>query len=79
LEYPLAARRMREQGEARVRVLVDVQGLPQQLQLVLSSGSTRLDEAALQAARRARFKPYTENGTALPFWVVMPLVFELEK
>lgn len=79
LEYPLAARRMREQGEARVRVLVDVHGLPQQLQLLKSSGSGRLDEAALKAACAARFKPYMENGIALPFWVVMPLVFELEK
>ena len=30
------------------------------------------------AARATRFRPYTENGVAMPFRVVMPLIFELE-
>jgi protein TonB len=59
-----------------VRVLVDVRGLPQELHVVRSSGYARLDEAALATVRGTRFKPYTENGVALAFWVVMPLVFE---
>jgi protein TonB len=78
LNYPAASRRLREEGAVHVRVLVDPRGTPQQLQLVRSSGSTRLDEAALATVRATRFKPYTENGVALPFWVVMPLIFELE-
>lgn len=78
LQYPPASRRMQEQGEVRVRVLVDAAGLPQQTQLLQSSGHPRLDEAALATVRATRFKPYAENGTPLPFWVVMPLVFELE-
>jgi protein TonB len=78
LSYPLASRRLREEGAVQVRVLVDARGAPQQMQLVRSSGSARLDEAALATVRATRFKPYTENGVALPFWVVMPLIFELE-
>lgn len=78
LEYPLASRRLQEQGRVDVRLLVDARGLPQQAQVTRSSGHARLDEAALAAVRATRFKPYTENGMPQPFWVVMPLVFELE-
>lgn len=77
-EYPPPSRRLNEQGQVLVRVLVDAQGLPQQLSLLRSSNHPRLDDAALAAVRRARFKPYTENGAALPFWVVVPLLFEIE-
>lgn len=78
LHYPAGSRRAREQGQVHVRVLVDARGTPQQTVLIRSSGHPRLDEAALDTVRSTRFKPYTENGMPLPFWVVMPLVFELE-
>jgi protein TonB len=77
LNYPLASRRLREAGRVDVRVLVDARGLPGAMQLQHSSGFERLDEEALAAVRATRFKPYTENGIAQPFWVVMPLAFEL--
>ena len=78
LEYPLAARRAREEGRVHVRVLVDVEGRPAQTQVVHTSGYPRLDAAALATVLATRFRPYTENGVPMPFWVVMPLVFELE-
>lgn len=61
-----------------MRVLVDAEGQPRQMVLVKSSGYQRLDDAALATVRATRFKPYTENGVPQPFWVVMPLVFELQ-
>ena len=73
-----AKKYLQEQGRVDVRLLVDARGLPQQAQVARSSGHARLDEAALAAVRATRFKPYTENGMPQPFWVVMPLVFELE-
>lgn len=78
LDYPLASRRAQEQGQVHVRVLVDARGAPQQMSVIRSSDFARLDESALATVRATRFKPYTENGTPLPFWVVMPLVFELQ-
>ena len=77
LEYPLASRRLGEAGQVNVRVHVDARGLPRETLVLRSSGSQRLDAAALATVRATRFKPYTEDGVALPFWVVMPLVFEL--
>ncbi|NML16323.1 energy transducer TonB [Azohydromonas caseinilytica] len=79
LNYPPAARRAGESGRVNVRVLVDAQGLPQQMQIARSSGFPRLDEAALATVRATRFKPYMENGQPHAFWVLMPLIFELEE
>ena len=38
-----------------------------------------LDEAAVAAVKKARFKPYTENGQATAGWALIPIDFELEK
>ena len=78
LSYPLAARRLREQGQVLVRVRVDETGRPAQAVLQQSSGSRTLDEAALAAVAATRFKPHREGGVPRPFWVVMPLVFSLD-
>jgi periplasmic protein TonB len=78
LSYPLAARRQREQGLVQVRVRVDEQGRPARFAIERSSGHPALDDAALQTVRATRFQPYRENGVAMPFWVVMPLLFELD-
>ncbi len=78
LHYPAAARRAHEEGRVDVRVLVDATGAPLDIDLLRSSGYPRLDESALATVRATRFHPYTENGVAMPFRVVMPLVFELE-
>lgn len=79
LHYPPAARRAGESGKVSVRVLVDARGLPQQMQVTRSSGFARLDESALATVRATRFKPYMENGQPQAFWVLMPLIFELEE
>jgi periplasmic protein TonB len=78
LAYPLPSRRAREEGRVEVQVLVDAAGAPRQAVLLRSSGHDRLDEAALAAVRAARFKPYTEDGIARAFRVVVPLIFELD-
>lgn len=77
LNYPALSRRLQEQGRVDVRVLVDAQGLPRETQVARSSGYPRLDESALATARATRFVPYMQNGVPMPFWVVMPMIFEL--
>ena len=78
LLYPRTARRLREEGLVQVRVRVDEQGRPERYVIVRSSGHAQLDEAALETVRATRFRPYAENGVAQPFWVVMPLLFEIQ-
>lgn len=76
--YPRLSRRLNESGLVVVRVFVDVDGLPRTVQVVQSSGYARLDEAALEGVRRARFRPYAENGRPTAGWARIPIPFELE-
>lgn len=78
LVYPPASRRAQEDGRVHVRVLVGVDGSPRDIEIIRSSGHPRLDESAVATVRATRFRPYTENGVAMAFRVVMPLVFELD-
>ncbi len=78
-EYPRASRRLGESGRVTVRVLIDEAGVPRTVQLARSSGHSRLDEAALQAVQKARFKPYVDNGLPTAGWALIPLVFDLEQ
>jgi protein TonB len=79
LEYPRLSLRRGESGRVLVRVYIDTAGLPRTVQVSTSSGFARLDDAAVAAVRKARFKPYTENGQAIAGWALIPLKFELER
>ena len=76
LVYPRLSERNGERGRVLVRVWIDTAGLPQNVQVARSSGFTRLDEAAIAAVRKARFKPYTENGVPTAGWAIVPANFE---
>jgi protein TonB len=80
VEYPRLAKRNGETGLVVVRASVDASGgTPRAVLIGQSSGHPRLDEAALAAVRKARFKPYTENGQPVDGWALIPIHFELEK
>ena len=79
LQYPRLSQRNNETGRVLIRVYIDEAGLARTVQVNRSSGHPRLDEAALAAVQKARFKPYTENGVAVAGWAYIPLDFELEK
>ena len=66
--YPAVARRMDEQGLAVVRVCVDAVGrLDGMPRVEASSGSRRLDAAAIAWAREAlQFTPAQRDGVAVP-------------
>ncbi|HUH59824.1 MAG TPA: energy transducer TonB [Candidimonas sp.] len=76
-QYPRASERRGEQGRVVVRVLISAQGTVLNVSVQSSSGYSRLDEAALKAARTARFKPYTENGHAYQAMADIPFDFVL--
>ncbi|KQP11958.1 energy transducer TonB [Pseudorhodoferax sp. Leaf267] len=62
-----------------LRLLVDAQGRTQRLAVFQSSGIAELDEAALHAARDARFAPYMKDGVAEAVTLVLPMHFPLRK
>jgi protein TonB len=77
--YPPASRRLREEGEVLVRVLIDAEGRPREIDVLRSSGHTRLDEAAIEAVRAALFRPYVAEGRARAAYVRVPVEFALRR
>lgn len=75
--YPPASRRVREEGEVLLKVLVSAEGRSQQIHIAKSSGHVRLDDAARSAVRRWRFTPAQQAGQAVIAWVLVPLTFSL--
>jgi len=76
-EYPPLSRRLREEGKVILRVLVNEQGLPAEVQLKNSSGFKRLDSVALDTVKHWRFVPARRGSEPIAAWVLVPLSFTL--
>jgi protein TonB len=77
-EYPLLARRNGEQGTVTLKVLVARDGSPVSISVERTSGSERLDRAALDTVKTWRFIPAREGSEPVEAWVLVPIVFRLE-
>ncbi len=75
--YPSVSRRMGEEGVVEFRVTVNTSGRAEKVDILKSSGYSRLDDAARSALMRAVFKPYIENGRAITVSTVGSLAFRL--
>ncbi|BAN22800.1 outer membrane transport energization protein TonB [Caballeronia insecticola] len=76
-DYPTMAKRRGETGTATVRLTVGLSGKIENVTLQKSSGSSRLDDAALEAVRGSACSPYKENGEAIRATATVPFVFSL--
>lgn len=76
--YPVLSRRMGEEGKVMLRVHVEPDGRPSQVELRSSSGFPRLDDAALRAVRGWRFVPARRGDEAVAAWVLVPINFTLK-
>jgi protein TonB len=77
--YPKLARRLQEEGRVVVAFSVDAQGRLVDVHVKQSSGSERLDEAALQAVRDAApFPPFPEGVQRAQWSFNLPLSFSLD-
>lgn len=56
-------------------VRIDAYGAPRDLRTVRSSGSSELDFAAREAARKSRYAPHLRNGAPIAFWALIPYEF----
>lgn len=75
--YPSISKRLGETGVVVFRVLISEKGHAEQVVVQKSSGSTNLDEAGRQAVLRSLYKPYLEDGKAVPVFVNVPINFTL--
>jgi protein TonB len=78
--YPRLSQRNAESGLVMVRAYVGATGgAPHSVHVEKSSGHARLDQAALAAVQKSRFKAYAEKGQPVEGWALVPIRFELEK
>lgn len=76
--YPASARRAEIEGVTTVRACVGPDGrVAGDPTVTNSSGTASLDEAAVKWARRARFSPGTEDGTAVQMCFQFNVRFKL--
>jgi protein TonB len=73
--YPPESRRSGEEGLVVLRVLINETGAVARIEIEQSSGHSRLDVAAWQAVKRARFRPYLENGVPRMALATIPIEF----
>lgn len=77
--YPLASRRLREQGLVMVKLCVNEQGVVLEAGISKSSGFHGLDQSALTTLAQWRFAPVTANYTRLSSQCFQtPVQFTLE-
>lgn len=76
--YPPLSKRLGEEGKVILRVAVNPQGAADGVEIKTSSGSQRLDDAALNTVRTWKFIPAKRGDVAVPSWVLVPIIFKLE-
>ncbi len=77
--YPIRAFREQAQGTVVVRAQVLPTGESGAIELQESSGFELLDEAAIKAIEKWRFKPATQDGEPISQWVSIPITFRLSE
>jgi periplasmic protein TonB len=75
--YPAMSKRLQEQGKVIVRVMIGVDGQPQNASVRRSSGFERLDRAAVEYVMKCRYVPGKVAGVAQAMWYDAPVNFEL--
>jgi len=77
-DYPLESIRSMEQGIVGVRILIKEDGVPGEVEVLVSSGFPRLDEAARSMIlRRWRYRPATQNGVPIASWSPTNVAFQI--
>jgi protein TonB len=77
--YPEQARRRGREGTVLVEADVDERGVPAAVRVLRSSGFGILDDAAVEAVGKWRFRPARSTGKTMPGRVVVPIEFRLKK
>ncbi len=75
--YPELPLRAGIEGTTVVKALVDTDGSIMEVKILKSSGNDMLDQAALAAAKRARFTPAKQRDRFVRVWISIPVKFHL--
>jgi protein TonB len=76
--YPRDSVRLGQTGSVLVKAFIEADGTPTQVHVERSSGSERLDTAAVAAVTCFKFVPGKVKGTPTPMWFHIPIRFEVK-
>lgn len=77
-EYPAEAKANGIEGKVTLGLRVEIDGTVSGPKVKTSSGSSLLDQAALTAAGKYRFKPALQDGKPVAVWVSFTVTFVLD-
>ena len=77
-DYPKGARQRGEQGDVVLEIRVNVEGAVDDVQVAVSSGFAELDEAAVRAAKAAKFSPARSGHDPVASTARLKLSFKLK-
>ena len=67
------------EGKVILKVLVDLDGEPEEISLEKSSGHEELDRSAIAAVKTWAFNAGVKNGSPSPGYVLVPIEFTLAR
>jgi TonB family protein len=76
--YPKEAEDKGITGKVIIRALIDKNGDPIQVKVGKSSGYEMLDESAVAAAKKNKYKPAVKDGKPVAVWVSYTVKFKLD-
>jgi protein TonB len=79
LVYPALARQQRAEGIVELSVLIDEKGNVIEARLVKGAPGIGLNQAAIEHAKRKRYRPATKDGVPVKLWMSLLVKFELPR
>ncbi len=77
-KYPKVAQEAGIKGTVYVQAFVDKKGRVQKVNVLEGGGITGLNEAAVEAIKKTRFKPAKQRERPVGVWITFPVVFKLK-
>ncbi len=77
--YPQKAKDAKIEGLILISVLVNEKGIVEETAVVKSIPNTKLDEAAIDAIKKTKFRPAQIEGKIQRVWINIPIHFRLPK
>jgi protein TonB len=78
LQYPRALTERKIGGTVTLWVLVNTAGGVEEVRVLRSSGQPELDRSAVDAVRRASYRPARRDGSAVPAWTRQQIIVKLD-
>ena len=78
VEYPELLKKAGISGRVILWLYLDDTGKVEKVQVNISSGNEMLDKLAVDAMKKARFKPGLQRDVPVPVWIQFPVSFKLK-